>query len=200
MVTDGLMQLWRVLDWFYSHTSRLQYVDKEHHNLFRVVFKRYRGDPLTTQDGVRLLPGDRYAKLHLHNWRLAHLMRKEHMAQKTGRHPASAVRIELKVMNEIRRSLPTLASFIQHHAEAEDIQVLAGTTFIYRGANHLHFDIEDYTHPVKSRFKSLFLKLILLVCQPSEWKRLWKRRDLVPKRVFISRNQLSRYYGERSKS
>lgn len=192
MVTGGIIHLWRVVDWIYYNISRLQYVDRENHNLFRVVIKRYRGEPLTTRDGVQLQPGDHYAKLHLHNWRLAQLLR---LARKNGRQSASALRMELMAMNQIRRSLPALVTFINDHPLAEEIQVLAGTTFLHRGADHLGFDVADFSHPWKSVTKTLLLKLILLFCHPTQWKQLHRRRGLVPKRVFISRQQLNRTCG-----
>jgi hypothetical protein len=195
VVTDGLIQFWRIVDWIYYHISRLQYVDKEHANLFRVAIKRYRGEPLQTSDGVTLLPGDRYAKIHIHNWRLAQFLQQERM--RVSRHNRSALRMELKVVNAIRRSLPGLVAFFDRHDDVANVKVLAGTTFLYRGAERLHFDIHDYSHPVKRWFKTFFLKVILLVCQPSEWKQLRERRDLIPKRVFISREQLERHYRER---
>ncbi|PTM59358.1 YkoP family protein [Desmospora activa] len=195
MVTGGIIHLWRVVDWIYFHISRLQYVDQENQNLFRVVIKRYRGESLTTRDGVKLHPGDRYAKLHLHNWRLAQLLRS---ARKNGGQSVTALRMELMVMRRIRQSLPALAMFINQHPHSEEIQVLAGTTFLFRGADHLGFDIADFNHPWKSKSKTMLLKLILLFCQPTQWKQLYSRRGLVPKRVFISRHQLNRTYKMRT--
>lgn len=48
MSGGGLLTAWRLWDRIYYRLTRLKYVDKENRNLFRVVVKRYRGEPLVT--------------------------------------------------------------------------------------------------------------------------------------------------------
>lgn len=45
MITGAFLAAWQWVDKLYYWATRLQYVDRTHHNLFRVVVKPYRGKP-----------------------------------------------------------------------------------------------------------------------------------------------------------
>jgi hypothetical protein len=83
---------------------------------------------------VVLQSGDWYAKQHLHNWLLAHLL---------CRNAGSDIQMALCVLNEIRLSLLALARFIASHPCSDQIRVFMGTTFLHRGSQHLGFDVTD---------------------------------------------------------
>ena len=97
MNSSGLLTAWRIWDQIYYHCTRLKYVDKENRNLFRVVVKRYGGEPLVTSDGVSLKKGDWYAKLHLHNCLFAQMIREQSL---------EGISLALFTVNSIRGSLP----------------------------------------------------------------------------------------------
>lgn len=187
----GMLTAWRIWDFIYYHLSRLQYVDQDNGNLFRIVVKRYHGEPLSTRDGFTLQTGDWYVKLHLHNCRIAHLLAENERQGSRG----GEVRWAMMVMNGIRRSLPALADYIQQHPRKEEIKVLLGTTFLHRGAERIGFDVAALPDTWYARYKKQFFKFILFNCHPEGWRRLHHRgKQLVPKRVFISKEQLlSRY-------
>lgn len=187
----GMLTAWRIWDHVYYHLSRLQYVDRENGNLFRVVVKRYRGDPLITRDGVLLQQGDRYAKLHLHNCRIAHQLAEIAKENRSG----GEMRWTLAVMNGIRRSLPSLARFVEEHPRSGEIKVLLGITFLHRGAERIGFDVADLPETLYARYKKWFFKFILFSCHPDGWNRLkYRGNHLIPKRVYISREQLLKQY------
>lgn len=191
MITGAFLAAWQWVDKLYYWATRLQYVDRTHHNLFRVVVKPYRGEVLMTRDGVQLKKGDWYAKLHLHNFRIAQLL------LETRRHQGkrSEIGIELLILRQIRSSFPALAEFLENHPRGNQIQVLLGTTFLHSGSEHLGFATREIPGVIRMRLKSFFLKWILVSCHPQGWRRLRKyKHPLVPKRVFISREEFNRRY------
>lgn len=187
MSSSGLLTAWRAWDQIYYHCTRLKYVDKENRNLFRVVVKRYRGEPLTTSDGVSLQKGDWYAKLHLHNCLFAQMIREQ---------PPDGISLALFTVNSIRGSLPALARYVANHPRSREIQVLLGTTFLHRGAQRLGFDVADMVCSRNYlRLKSWFFKMILVNCHPDGWRRLQgQSNQLVPKRVYISKEKFFKRY------
>jgi hypothetical protein len=187
MSSSGLLAAWRIWDQIYYRCTRLQYVDKENCNLFRVVVKRYSGEPLVTSDGVALKKGDWYAKLHLHNCLFAQLLREQSL---------NGISLALFTVNSIRGSLPALARYVANHPRSQDIHVLLGTTFLHRGAERLGFDVADMVcgHNYL-RYKSWLFKMILLNCHPDGWRRLQETgHQLVPKRVYISKEKFFKRY------
>jgi hypothetical protein len=189
MNSSGLLTAWRIWDQIYYHCTRLKYVDKENRNLFRVVVKRYGGEPLVTSDGVSLKKGDWYAKLHLHNCLFAQMIREQSL---------EGISLALFTVNSIRGSLPALARYVANHPRSQEIQVLLGTTFLHRGAQRLGFDVADMVcsrHYL--RFKSWFFKMILVNCHPDGFRRLQDQgqgHQLVPKRVYISKEKFFQRY------
>ncbi|SMO49439.1 YkoP family protein [Melghirimyces algeriensis] len=188
MVTGTFLTAWRWVDKIYYGITRLQYVDQSNQNLFRIVIKPYRGEPLKTRDGVWLKKGDWYAKLHLHNLRIAQLLR-----ENTEHH--SGIRDELLIIREIRKSFPALTEYLEHHPHGKSVHVLLGTTFLYHGSKRLGFDVQELPSAFRAWMKSLFLQCILLCCHPQGWRRLQQQKDKwIPKRVFISKEQLNQRY------
>ncbi|GGA35564.1 hypothetical protein GCM10007416_05510 [Kroppenstedtia guangzhouensis] len=191
MITGAFLAVWQWVDKLYYWVTRLQYVDRNHHNLFRVVVKPYRGETLITRDGVRLKKGDWYAKLHLHNFRIAQLLTQT--SRRKGRR--AEIGIELMILRQIRSSFPALAEFLERHPHSNRIQVLLGTTFLHSGSEYLGFDAREIPGIIRMQLKAFFLKLILVSCHPQGWKRLRNyKHPLIPKRVFISREEFNRRY------
>jgi hypothetical protein len=182
----GLLTAWRFWDSIYYQLTRLQYVDKESGNIFRIVVLQYDGDPLRTSDGVEILRGDKIARLHIHNCRLAQLLKGVNNEN----------RMVLIVLREIRRSLPRLAQVIVHHPNFHEIKGLVGTTMLHRGAKPLGFDTAKMEEGWYQRFKTVFLKTMLTLFHPEGMKRLKRKPEqLIPKKVFISVEELLRRYG-----
>lgn len=176
---------WRFWDSIYYRFTRLQYVDVENGNLFRVVVKPYRGETIITSDGVRLERGDLYAKLHLYNVGVACLLRQHVMNKGLGTGLAG----ELAILKKIRSSFPALSSFISDHPRSSEIKALMGITFLNRGVEKLGFESKELSNPLISQLKAHLFKFILICCHPRGWTRLKeKSRPLVPKRVYISKD------------
>jgi hypothetical protein len=182
----GLLTAWRFWDSIYYQFTRLQYVDKESGNIFRIVVLQYEGSPIQTSDGVEIRTGDMIARLHIHNCRLAHLLRGIDNEN----------RMVMIVLREIKRSLPRLAQVIVYHPKFHEIKGLIGTTMLHRGARPMGFDVADMEAGMYQRFKTVFLKTMLTLFHPEGMKRLKRKPEhLVPKKVFISVDELLRRYG-----
>lgn len=183
-MNGGLLAAWRWWDAVYQRCTRLQYVEKGE-NLFRVVLLKYHGDPLTTRDGVRIEPGDWILKLHLHNLMLAETLRKAPPGAQLG----------IRVLREIRRSLPGLARYVASHPRRSEIKGLMGTTFLYRGAESLGFDVCDVPPTLYFRYKNYYLKGLLWLMHPEGYKRLAEKKNyLITRRVYMSTDELLRRY------
>ncbi|MGA8943645.1 MAG: hypothetical protein WB502_13180 [Thermoactinomyces sp.] len=186
MIQQLMIRLWNGWDMIYYQCTRLTYVDKGK-NIFRVAVKQYRGEPLETSDGYQLQPGDLYAQLHLHNVLLAKLIRETSRQE-------FAWAVTLKKC--IHDSLPQLAQFIEQHPHSRQIRVIMGTTCLHRGATRLGFEIADIPYTRYKFWKSLGIRIIFLLCHPSGWKEIFKRKqDFIPKRVFISKEKLKHFLG-----
>jgi len=185
-VNAGLHRLWGIWDFIYQHVTRLEYVDKENGNIFRVVFCKYRGPDLKTNDKKVIKNGDPIVKLHIYNWKLAKII--------SGTN--NDTRIALKLLKTIRESLPELANYIERHPKGKKIKGLVGTTLLHRGVHKLGFDVEDVPNWTWFKIKNQYLKVLLMLMHPDGKKRLQlKNQELVVKRVYISKeNFVLRYF------
>ncbi|MFC4076641.1 YkoP family protein [Salinithrix halophila] len=187
-MTAGFLTAWRIWDRMYCLASRLQYVDRQQGNLFRIVVKRYRGKPVIIGDRIMLEPGDWYAKLHLHNLRIAQLLEKAVYDGVDGE-----VGMARLVLRETHKSLPALASYLNEHPHSAMIRVLMGTTLLHRGAERLGFVIKEIEDPRIRRFKFFYFRWIVRMCSPGRWRGSWKEKHFpAPKRVFLTRDQLEK--------
>lgn len=187
MIQQVILLLWNMLDTIYYFFTRLTYIDKGK-NIFRVAFKKYHGEELITPDGRSLKKGDRYAQLHLHNVQLAKLLRKT----KNNNEFAWALTLKKQIVS----SLPGLASFIEKHPQAKEIQIILGTTFLHKRIERLGFTVAPINNRWLRWIKTLRIHSIFLFCHPHGLTEFIKRKDiLIPKRIYISLNQLHQLYG-----
>jgi len=185
-VNAGLFQAWRVLDYIYQHITRLEYVDKENGNIFRVVFCKYRGPQLETKDGVIIRQGDPIVKLHIHNLRLSSMLKGIE----------NEARLGLKTLRIVKASMPELARYIEKHPKGQQVKAIVGTTFLHRGVKKLGFDVARVPSTLKFRWKNVYLKFLLFMIHPNGKERLKTRpEELNIKRVFISKQHLIHRYG-----
>lgn len=185
-MNEALLMAWRTWDFLYYHCTRLHYVDKENNNIFRIVVKKYRGNPLTIGEETIVAPGDYYVKLHIHNYQLAYCLR-----GKTG-----DLRLGLLALKQVKTSLPALARAVAAHPYADRIKGVVGTTILHQGAERLGFRVQAIDTAIFRVFKTVFFKWILCLCHPEGIKRVRRhsRKKMTAKRVFMSKEQLLRAY------
>ncbi|MBE3553769.1 MAG: hypothetical protein IMW85_01945 [Thermicanus sp.] len=180
-----LLRVWGLWDRIYYYSSRLQYVEKGE-NLFRVVLMPYWDrTPLYTRSGTMISKGDLVVKLHIHNYKLAKIL-----FERKGAHALGLI-----LLREIRRSLPGLVRFIDHHPNREQIKGIVGTTFLYRGAENLGFTVYSPPLTLKMRIKNWYLRWMMRMVHPQGKDRLDRQAEpLMVRRVFMSKAELYRYY------
>lgn len=183
-MNHGILTAWQIWDYIYEHCTRLQYIDKKN-NIFRIVILRYRGEPLYTGDNQVIQSGDPIVKLHIHNCRLAKKFKDEtHLA-----------RLGLRLRREILDSLPMLAHYVYTNEACQNVKGIVGTTLLYRGAQGLGFHVSDVKENWFYRYKTAYLKLMMLIMHPDGKKRLHSnRQDFRLKRVYMSRDELINRY------
>lgn len=184
-MTGAILTVWRLWDIIYYHCTRLRYIDKHNHNIFRVVVKKYRDSALKAGADTIVKAGDYYVKLHIHNCQLALRLRGIQ----------SDMRLGMAALKEVKRSLPALASYVANHPQMDKIVGIVGTTILHRGARPLGFHVQEIRSPVFRLFKTWFFKFILSLCHPHGVSRIRHRTDqLVAKRVFMSKEELLKRY------
>jgi hypothetical protein len=177
------IQIWSFIDKFYFSCSRLEYVNKEKKNIFRVRLLTYRGQNIVLSDGTRISENDFILKIHLHNCLLLTEM-------KDMKHD---VKRAFYVYDRVRTSLPDLADFIFRHERSGQIKGILGITILSRGVNRLGFEVQDIPNLYYRKYKQLYMKPMFILCHPNR-ERSWKQENMVPKFLLMSKEQLFQHY------
>lgn len=175
-----ILFLWRFIDPFYFHCTRLRYLDPEQ-NVLRVRLTRYKGKSVVLSDGSRINKNDLLIKIHLHNIRLLKEMQYIKSELKKTRH----------VYKKIEKSLPELATYIRAHQKSPEIKGIIGITALNRGSGRLGFEKADITNRLYKFFKQLALVPICYLSVEEPRKALKRHR---PSYLFMSKNKLLERY------
>ncbi|CAM5785279.1 YkoP family protein [Brevibacillus borstelensis] len=183
-MNTGILILWGIWDELYQRCTRLRYIEKGN-NIFRIVRMRYRGEPLVTSDNRVISKGDLILKLHIHNYYFATL----------SKGVKDDLRVALLLRQQIMRSLPQLASYLNNMEERDEIKGIVGTTTLSKGVTPLGFSISNVPMSWFFRYKRWYLKLMIRFIHPDGKKRMktWDQ-DVPLKRVYMSKEELLRRY------
>ncbi|WP_139491321.1 YkoP family protein [Brevibacillus dissolubilis] len=176
----AILSLWGVWDAIYFRCTRLQYVEKGS-NIFRFVLLPYRGEPLDSNDGLRIERGDLILRLHIHNYYFATLCKDIE----------NDTKIILMLRRHIRDSLPQLAEMIADHPRRDEIKGIVGTTMLHRGVEPLGFTTSFVPERWFFRYKRWYLRLMMMMIHPDGIRRIRRgEKDYSLKRVYMSRQEL----------
>lgn len=183
-MNTGILILWGIWDELYQRCTRLRYIEKGN-NIFRIVRMRYRGEPLVTSDNRVISKGDLILKLHIHNYYFATL----------SKGVKDDLRVALLLRQQIMRSLPQLASYLNNMEERDEIKGIVGTTTLNKGVTPLGFSVSNVPMSWFFRYKRWYLKLMIRFIHPDGKKRMktWDQ-DVPLKRVYMSKEELLRRY------
>ncbi|GED55489.1 hypothetical protein BBO01nite_47300 [Brevibacillus borstelensis] len=183
-MNTGILILWGIWDELYQRCTRLRYIEKGN-NIFRIVRMRYRGEPLVTSDNRVISKGDLILKLHIHNYYFATL----------SKGVKDDLRVALLLRQQIMRSLPQLASYLNNMEERDEIKGIVGTTTLSKGVTPLGFSVSNVPMSWFFRYKRWYLKLMIRFIHPDGKKRMktWDQ-DVPLKRVYMSKEELLRRY------
>lgn len=184
-MNNQFLILWKIFDTFYQRLTRIEYVDEKNGNIFRVVFCKYHGQKLITNDDVEIVNGDLIVKLHLYNYKLTRSLYGIE----------NETKLALTTLRLVRESLPGLAKYIECNPKGEKVNAIIGTTLLHRGVNKLGFNVEYVPNKIRYKIKNKYLKLLLAAIHPNGIKRLDCRKDVLNlKWVYISKDELLKRY------
>ncbi|KJS18282.1 MAG: hypothetical protein VR69_01635 [Peptococcaceae bacterium BRH_c4b] len=174
-----LIKLW---GWWDALVLRLARVEQVTANgrptLFRVALRKYTGPEIEMPCGTQLQQGNRICELHINNDMLVDILAGETKPEK----------IAVRLVRELRRSLPALANYIAGDPRFKDIQVLAGITMLHRATEKMGFVAADIPSSALRRVILMYQSIVLWVYHPAGRKRIVGREGrLVPKIIVISK-------------
>ncbi|ERI09288.1 YkoP family protein [Aneurinibacillus aneurinilyticus] len=174
-----VIRAWSLLDKFYFYCSRLEYVNQEAKNIFRVKLLKYRGQELFLANGTSIRKNDTLLKIHLHNCML--IGETLNMRNDTKR--------ALYVYKRVEESMPGLVNFIRNHPRKDDIKGVIGITLLHRGVSRLGFEVKDIENSYYRRAKQFYMKPLFLLYHLNKQQRR-KKEHMVPKFLVISKERL----------
>lgn len=149
------------------------------------AIRRYPGRSLTNADGSTLTRGEPVMELHLDS---------QLLAQKTA--GATAHRRIIFLLRELRTALQIMAQLARNDPKLANTRGLWGLTLLHRGFEPLGFTVVDLPPGLTQRITTLYLKWLLAAYHPDGEERLHQREEeLVPKELFLSREELLARYG-----
>jgi len=167
---------WEKWEHYYARSHRVERVDAT--NIFRLEKSTYDGPNLYAEDGNLLAKkGDPVAEIHLDNIRL----------QAKG---PDMQKHALKIMRQIRDSLPGLARYVADDPTYDNIKVFVAETLLYRGVKAFGFTVQDLPDTRKGRGIAWLQKMIMRVYHPAGKKRKNERLGNKTMLVWISRERL----------
>ncbi|MED0890727.1 YkoP family protein, partial [Aneurinibacillus migulanus] len=99
----------------------------------------------------------------------------------------------LYVYKRVEESMPGLVDFIRNHPQGETIKGIIGITVLHRGVSRLGFEVKDIENGYYKKLKQLYMKPLFILCHLNK-QQGWKEKNLVPKFLIMSKEQLlSRY-------
>ncbi|MFZ5631893.1 MAG: polysaccharide deacetylase family protein [Bacillota bacterium] len=178
--------LWRVWDRMFRLALNIKDVtaDDGSPTIFRTSVRRYTGAPVALPGGETLHPGEKICELHVNNDYMA-----EYLAGETG--PG---RLGIRIVRELRRSLPALAAHIAGDPRYMDIKSVVGITLLHRATAAMGFTAVEISSPLIRKMISFYQGLILNLYHPSGKDRLSGKGDMNPKIVAISKSMLLSKY------
>ncbi|SFL85831.1 hypothetical protein SAMN04487943_104341 [Gracilibacillus orientalis] len=180
-----VLTLWLVIDPIYYMFTRLTYIDDSKgsdQNVFRVRLTRYKGRESILTDGTVIQKNDLLIKIHLHN---AQLM-------KSIKNIKGDVRKAMVIHQNVERSLPQLAEYVNNHSNATDIKGIIGITMLNRGSSKLGFDTVEISSPFYKYFKCMALLPIYWLSVTSLSSNSFKKHH--PCYLFMSKGKLLQKY------
>jgi peptidoglycan/xylan/chitin deacetylase (PgdA/CDA1 family) len=146
----------------------------------------YNGETIPLTEGELLRPGDRVVELHMNN----------ELLYEFGRKARSPLQLAIQLIRAMEKTMPKLAEALLRRKDAASIKAVLGTTMVNRGVEQFGFTVADMPRGWFSFVTRIYLKFLLSVIHPQGKDRLEQRTEmLVPKRIAISMNEVTRRYG-----
>lgn len=179
-----IIAVWNFFDPFYYACTRLTFPIKEKkENIFRIRLTIYKGRNVVLSDGTSINKNDMLVKIHLHNVKLL----------KELKNIKSDFKKAAILYRHVKHSLPDIHCYITNHAHSGKIKGIIGISMLYKGSEHLGFDVFEIANPFYKAFKQIahFPISFLANTEYSMKERLCQQ----PKYLIMSKEMLAKKYG-----
>ncbi|HEY8497850.1 MAG TPA: hypothetical protein VIK90_01235 [Limnochordales bacterium] len=179
--------LWSGWEWAFVRLFRLYQVPGVSGPLLRFGLRRWRGRPVSLQDGTRIEPGTWVAEVHISSPRIfSH--------PDAGR--VSLSRLVFTLSAEMRAALRAFASELEAGRVGVPIAALYGKTLLHRAAGRLGFEVHDLPDGFSSRLLAWYERWLVTLYHPPAAASGARREGL--KVVWMSTDALLRRFGSRA--
>ncbi|MFZ5647253.1 MAG: polysaccharide deacetylase family protein [Bacillota bacterium] len=144
--------------------------------IFRTSLRRYPGPPVELPCGGMLRTGEKVCDLHLNNEYISEYLRGE----------TDAATIGVKIVREMRRSLPALAGHIKNDPRFKSVEFLMGVSILHRGSMAMGFTPVNIQSTFIKKAVAIYQGMVLKVYHPAG-KRTPGQGDLSPKIIVMSK-------------
>ncbi|MCR4429362.1 MAG: hypothetical protein NUV68_08535, partial [Caldiserica bacterium] len=180
-------KFWNFYEDFYEWLFRIKPVGPPGEGALRWGITHYRGPGITLEDGTRIHKGEVVGELHTDNRMLGEMKK----------HFEDPVQFYVELLRRMRLSLRELEKICNLEPKLLGVKAFRGTTLLHEGAKRLGFEVYPIETPAKefweTRIQLFFLKRYLGEDFKGE-----KRKKLISKRIWLSREKLKKIYGSSS--
>lgn len=178
--------LWQTWDNFFRLTFNIIDVTTTDGNptIFRTSVRRYLGPSVNMGSKEVLSYGEKVCELHINNEFIMNYLDGESRTEK----------IAIKIVRELRRSLPVLAAHIRKDPRFMDTRFLVGITILHRGSSMMGFTPMEIPSPLVEKIISFYQGMILKLCHPSGKDRTFGKGNISAKIVVMSKSTLCSKY------
>ncbi|MDI6868597.1 MAG: hypothetical protein QMD88_03375 [Coprothermobacterota bacterium] len=178
-------KFWDFYERFYEWLFRIKPVGPPGEGTLRWGLTHYRGSGITLEGGIKIKKGEVVGELHTDNKMIRELRKKIQ----------DPVSFYVEVLRRTRLSLRELAKMANSDPRLLKVKAFRGTTLLHEGAKRLGFEVfpmETKTKEVwETRVQYFFLRKYL-----EEGFEKKKKKALVSRRIWLSREKLMRLYGD----
>lgn len=176
-----LQTIWRKWEVIFRFLFRIRNVTNTDGSptFFRISIRRYQGPTVELPCGGVLRSGEKVCDLHLNNDYMLESLKGE----------TDTARIGIKVVREMRKSLPALAHHISTDPRLRGLDYIMGVSILYRGSVSMGFTPVDIHSTYIKKAVEIYQKLVLKFYHPYG-KHLPEHGNLSPKIIIMSKKTL----------
>ncbi|WP_342068348.1 YkoP family protein [Virgibacillus chiguensis] len=174
------LYFWGSIDPIYFTCSRLTYIvgPNQKRTLLRARLTKYKGAKMVLSDGTVIEKDDLLVKIHLHNVKLLKKLSEQ----------SNDMKRAVIIYHSVKKAMPSLATYIENHAEQERVKGIIGITNLSKGGKKLGFEEKA----LQNKFYRIFKKITLF---PISF--LTGKKSIKPVYLFMSKGKLLMKYGNR---
>jgi peptidoglycan/xylan/chitin deacetylase (PgdA/CDA1 family) len=175
----AFVSLWMLWERAFHVLFRLQPIGDGSKYHYRI--RRYAGPEIRLRDGSSLRKGDSVMELHFDNRMLFEL----------GRSARSAMHIAIRMIRDMEKGLPEIATALENSPGGERVKALYGVSMIHQGAESMGYQVFELPKGLFAWSSNLYLKLLMSVIHPDGSKRVHVQgADMSPRIIVMERGDV----------